>query len=54
MAALGVPAESDDFVATSEVAALKAQQAVLQRELSELRALVERLYAELGVSKGPT
>jgi len=51
VAALGVPAESDDFVATSEVAALKAQQAVLQRELSELRALVERLYAELGVSK---
>jgi len=54
VAALGVPAESDDFVATSEVAALKAQQAVLQRELGELRALVERLYAELGVSKGPT
>jgi uncharacterized protein YceH (UPF0502 family) len=54
VAALGVPAQSDDFVATSELAALKAQQAALQRELSELRALVERLYAELGVSKGPT
>jgi uncharacterized protein YceH (UPF0502 family) len=53
-AALGVPAQSDDFVATSELAALKAQQAALQRELSELRVLVERLYAELGVTKGST
>ncbi len=54
VATLGVPAQSDDFVATSELAALRAQQAALQREVVELRALVERLYAELGVAKGPT
>jgi uncharacterized protein YceH (UPF0502 family) len=53
VATLGVPAQSDDFVATSELAALRAQQVALQREVAELRALVERLYAELGVAKGP-
>ena len=36
-------------MAVSEVAALKVQQAAMQNELTELRALVERLYAELGV-----
>jgi uncharacterized protein len=51
VAALGVPAQSDEFVASSELAAMKAQQAALQREIAELRALVERLYEELGVSK---
>jgi uncharacterized protein len=40
-----------DFVATSEIVALKAQHAVLQREVSELRALVDKLYAELGVAR---
>ncbi len=54
VAALAVPAQSEDFVATSELAALRAQQALLQREIAELRALVERLYAELGVAKGST
>ena len=49
----GLSAQSDDFVAASELASLRAQQAALQRELAELRELVERLYAELGVSKGP-
>jgi uncharacterized protein YceH (UPF0502 family) len=44
-------ADSEDFVAVSEIAALKAQQASLRLEVSELRALVERLYAELGVSR---
>ena len=53
VASLGVPAHADDFVATSELAALKAQQAVLQQDLAELRVLVERLYSELGVGKGP-
>lgn len=40
-----------DLVAASEIAALAAQQAALQAEVQELRALVERLYAELGVPK---
>ena len=37
--------------ATSEVAALKVNQAAMQAEVDELRALVERLYAELGVTR---
>ncbi|MGY4828721.1 YceH family protein [Sphaerotilaceae bacterium SBD11-9] len=51
VASLPVAAQSEDFVATSELAALKSQQLSMQRELDELRALVDRLYAELGVSK---
>ena len=51
VSALPVAAESQDFVAVSEVAALKAQQASMQAELSELRTLVERLCAELGVQR---
>ena len=44
--------DSEDFVATSELAALKAQQSALRAEVTELRTLVERLYAELGVTRG--
>lgn len=51
VSAMPVAAESEDFVAASEVAALKVQQAAMQNELTELRALVERLYAELGVQR---
>ncbi|ARN21396.1 YceH family protein [Piscinibacter gummiphilus] len=51
VSALPVAAESADFVAASELATLKAQQATMQREIQTLQALVERLYAELGVSK---
>ena len=51
VSALPVAAESQDFVAVSEVAALKAQQASMHAELIELRALVERLCAELGVQR---
>ena len=51
VSALPVAAESADFVAASELATLKAQQAAMQREIQTLQALVERLYAELGVSK---
>jgi uncharacterized protein len=51
VAALPVAAEAADFVAASEIAALKAQQAATRAELGELRALVERLYAELGVTR---
>ena len=51
VAALPVAVESADFVAASEIAALKAQQAATRSELDELRVLVERLYAELGVAR---
>ncbi len=44
-------AGTDDIVAVGEIAALKARQDAMQAEVSELRALVERLYAELGVTK---
>lgn len=44
-------AGGEDFVAASELAALKARQAEMQSELDGLRALVDRLYAELGVGK---
>ena len=47
-----VSAQSEDFVAATELAALKAHQAAMQAELGELRALVERLYDELGVRRG--
>jgi uncharacterized protein len=49
VAALPVAAEAADFVAASEIAALKAQQTTMRAELDDLRELVERLYAELGV-----
>jgi uncharacterized protein len=51
VSALPVAVESADFVAASELAALKAQQAATQAELTELRGLIERLYAELGVAR---
>jgi uncharacterized protein YceH (UPF0502 family) len=37
---------------SEELAALKSQQLALQVEVAELRALVERLYTELGVQRG--
>jgi hypothetical protein len=49
--ALSIAAQTEDFVAASELAALKANQSALQAELAELRAMVERLYAELGVAR---
>ncbi|MFZ2650274.1 MAG: YceH family protein [Burkholderiaceae bacterium] len=52
----GVPSvssDSADFVATSEIVALKAQHAALQLEVNELRGLVDNLYAELGVARAP-
>jgi hypothetical protein len=48
---LPVAPESDDFVAAGELAALKLQQTAMQCEIDELRAAVERLYAELGVAR---
>jgi uncharacterized protein YceH (UPF0502 family) len=38
-------------VSVGEIAALKANVSRLEGEVSELRALVEKLYAELGVAK---
>lgn len=52
VSAMPVAAGGEDFVAATEVAALKAQQAALRAEVAQLRELVERLYAELGVSRG--
>jgi uncharacterized protein YceH (UPF0502 family) len=49
VSAMPVATDSVDFVASSEVAALKLQHTSMQAELTELRALVERLYTELGV-----
>jgi hypothetical protein len=51
VAALAAAAPAEDFVAASELAALKAQQAALRGELDALRALVDRLYAELGIAR---
>jgi uncharacterized protein YceH (UPF0502 family) len=50
-ASLQASVDAEDFVAASELAALKSNQAAMQAELTELRGLVERLYAELGVSR---
>ncbi|MGE5866710.1 MAG: DUF480 domain-containing protein, partial [Rhizobacter sp.] len=51
LTALPVATESAEFVAASELAALKAQQEAMQREIATLQGLVERLYTELGVSR---
>ena len=51
LSALPVSADAEDFVAASELAALKAQQRAMQAEIDSLRGLVDRLYAELGVSR---
>lgn len=48
----GSAASGDDMIALGELAAVKAEQARLQREVDELRALVDKLYTELGVSRG--
>lgn len=50
-ASVAVDADAEDFVATSELAAMKSQQAAMRAEIAELRALVDRLYAELGVTR---
>lgn len=42
---------ADGGVSTGEIAALKSNIAQLRDEMGELRQLVERLYAELGVSR---
>jgi hypothetical protein len=47
----GASETGEEGVTTGEIAALKANVALLHGELGELRALVERLYAELGVTR---
>ena len=49
VSAMPVGVLAEDFVAASELAALKAHQGVMQAEIDELRSLVDRLYVELGV-----
>ncbi len=51
VSAMPVATQSEDFVAASELASLKSQQLTMQRELDELRGLVDKLYSELGVNK---
>jgi hypothetical protein len=41
----------EDIVPAAELSALKSHQAAMQVELGALRALVERLYAELGIAR---
>jgi len=52
LAALPAASESVDHITTSELSALKAQQLAMQRDIDMLRALVDRLYDELGVQRG--
>jgi uncharacterized protein len=49
--ASGSATGGEDFVAISELAAFKAEQAAMADEIQRLRALVERLYAELGIAQ---
>ncbi len=44
-------ADDDDFVATSELAAMKARLGHAEAELEALRALVDRLYRELDLPR---
>jgi hypothetical protein len=49
--AADVSSPQAEGVTTGEIAALKSNVAGLQEEVAQLRALVERLYAELGVAR---
>jgi uncharacterized protein YceH (UPF0502 family) len=51
IAALAVASDGEAFVASGELAALKARQANVEAEVAALRSLVDRLYAELGVPR---
>ena len=50
-AASAASSDQEEAVTTGELAALKSNVAQLQDEVTELRALVERLYKELGVAR---
>ena len=49
ISALPVASESEAIVPASELAALKVRLAATEAEIGRLRALVDRLYAELDV-----
>lgn len=51
LSALAVATEATEFVAASELAAMKVQQSVLRGEVDTLRMLVDRLYTELGIAR---
>jgi len=51
VSAMPIASDGETFVATSELAALKLRQTGTEAEVASLRLLVERLYAELGVSR---
>ena len=51
MTLLAASASPEDFVAASELAALKLHQDRLTKEVQDLRDLVERLYSELGIKR---
>lgn len=53
VSALPVASDGDAFIASGELAALKAQHAALRAEVDALRGLVDRLYDELGVARQP-
>lgn len=53
-ASAGGSSEREDFVAASELAALKANQQAMREEIAALRRQVEHLYAELGVTPEPS
>ena len=50
-ASLATAADGEDFVAVSELAGLKARLASAEAEIIALRSLVDRLYAELDISR---
>ena len=52
VSAMPVAVDSADFVAISEIAAMKTRQLATEQEVAALRVLVERLYDELGVLRG--
>lgn len=49
LSALPVAPEAADFVAASELSAMKAQQAAMQQQILDLEATVARLCRELGI-----
>jgi len=50
VAASAMQAGREDFVASGEIAALKAEQARMAAEIAELRVLVGRIAGELGIA----
>ena len=51
LSTMPVATDGEAFVATSEIASIKQRQTMLESELATLRALVDKLYTELGVAR---